>query len=263
MKKFISAILMLILILPISTDSQSSPTSVLSDGTLRRINVPILMYHYVSPLPADADDIRIGLTVEPHLLEAHLGYLRDARYNTISLNELHEALLIGTPLPENPIILTFDDSTIDHYTIAYPLLREYGFSGTFFVITGRADVNNPQHLSWAQIEEMSANGMYMEAHTKDHVGLSNRDHEFLVYQIMGSVESLEAHTNQQVTMFAYPAGRYDESTLQLMDTTNIWRAVTTERGSLHTTDNYYQLPRLRITGNLGVVGLQQLLNSAR
>lgn len=256
-------ILLLIFVMPIQATLQTSPTLILSDGTLRRINVPILMYHYVSPLPSDADTIRIGLTVEPDLFESHLAYLRDSDYSTISLIDLHQALLTGMSLPENSIILTFDDSYIDHYITVYPLLLEYGFSGTFFVITGRADTNDPNHLNWAQITEMSANGMQMEAHTKDHLGLSNRNHEFLVYQILGSVESLEAHTNREIMMFAYPAGQYDEAVLQAMESIGIWRAVTTERGVLHTSDNAYQLSRLRITGNLGAVGLEQLLNSAR
>jgi hypothetical protein len=62
-------------------------------------------------------------------------------------------------------------------------------------------------------------------------------------------------------MFAYPSGRYDDYTLNVLETLPVWRAVTTQHGSLYTTDNYLELPRLRVSGNMGVAGLAQLLNS--
>ena len=234
-----------------------------ADGTLRRIDVPILMYHYVSVLPPNADETRIGLTVEPVLFEAHLNYFSEAGFNIISLYDLHHALYTGYELPPNPVILTFDDGYIDHYTNVFPLLQFYGFTATFFVITGRADNNDLNHLNWSQIEEMSNAGMSMQAHTKDHLGLSGRDYDFLVYQILGSIESLQAHTGGTVNMFSYPAGHYDETTLEVVQSLPIFRAVTTQNGASHTTDNQFELPRLRITGNMSVTGLRQLLNSVQ
>lgn len=232
-----------------------------SDETLRRIYTPILMYHYISPLPADADDIRVELTVEPHLFRTHLQYLRDNGYSTISLYELNNALLVGAPLPEKPVILTFDDGHIDHYTYVFPMLKEFGFTGTFFIITEFADQNRYDYLSWAQIQEMAAAGMSMEPHTKSHVHLTERDRDFLVYQILGSLESLGAHLSTTPQMFAYPAGRYDDATLNILSELYIARAVTTQRGVYHTTDNKLEIPRLRISGNMSVFGLEQLLNS--
>jgi len=233
------------------------------DGTWRRIHVPILMYHYVSPLPADADAFRIDLTVEPPIFQAHLQYLSENGYTTISLYDLHQALNLGTPLPPNPIVLTFDDSYIDHYTVVYPLLRSFGFTGTFFVITGRADQNNPQHLSWSEIREMADGGMSMEGHTRTHQDLRSRDLDFLIFEIIGSLESIHGHINQPVRMFSYPAGRYDDDTLRVLNSSDVLRAVTTQNGAYHTTDNAMELRRLRINGNLSVAGLDQLLRSSR
>ena len=36
-------------------------------------------------------------------------------------------------LPENPLLLTFDDGYIDNFTFAFPLLEEFGFQGSFFI----------------------------------------------------------------------------------------------------------------------------------
>ena len=49
---------------------------VYSDGTIRKIRIPILMYHYVSPLPPDTDDIREGLTISPELFRSHIEFLK-------------------------------------------------------------------------------------------------------------------------------------------------------------------------------------------
>lgn len=233
------------------------------DGTLRRIYVPILMYHYVSPLPEDADDLRVNLTVEPHIFRQHLEYLQRQNYTAISLYELHDALLRGSELPQRPVILTFDDGHIDHYLTVFPLLRQFDFTATFFIITGRPDAGDSRYMSWAQIGEMAQAGMDMEGHTKNHLDLRSRSYDFLVYEILGSLESLASHTGWQPRMFAYPAGRYDEMTLSVAESIPLWRAVTTRHGAYHTTDNSLLLPRLRITGNMSTSGLAHLLESAR
>lgn len=243
------------------TPQSTTATTVIFDGTLRRIRVPILMYHYVSDLPPNADAIRIGLTVAPSMFRAHLQYLHDSGYTTISLYQLHEALLKGTKLPPKPIILTFDDSYIDHYFTVFPLLKEFSFTATFFVITGTADTHDPAHLSWVQISEMSDAGMSMESHTKTHAELEGRSYDFLVYQLLGSLQSLEAYTHKTPHMFAYPSGRYDAATLAVLQTLPVWRAVTTQHGALQTTDNMLELPRLRVSNDTGVSGLANLLNA--
>ena len=166
----------------------------------------------------------------------------------------------GAELPPNPVILTFDDGYAEHYNYVFPLLRDFGMTGTFFVITQFADNNSQNYLTWAQIEEMQAVGMSMEAHTKNHVDLRNRDFDYLVFEIVGSIESIEAHTGNHSRMFAYPVGRYDNSTLAVMASTDVLRAVTTQLGTWQTSDNRLEVPRMRITNETTVSGLIYLLN---
>jgi peptidoglycan/xylan/chitin deacetylase (PgdA/CDA1 family) len=229
------------------------------DGTLRRINVPILMYHYISEIPGGADQYRINLTITPGVFRQHVEYMFSEGYTTISMYDLNEALLTGKPLPIKPVILTFDDGYSDHYTHALPILQEFGFTGTFFIITARADANDPNHLNWEQIREMADAGMSMESHTKDHFDLRGRDEDFLVYQMLGSIESLEHYTGRPSRMFSFPIGHYDGRTLEVADSLPIWRAVTTENGSLHTTTNRLLLPRVRISNGMGAAAIASLL----
>lgn len=230
------------------------------DGTLRRIHIPILMYHYVSELPPNADNIRIRLTISPQIFRAHIQYLQSQGYHTLSLYEMNLALENGISLPPNPVILTFDDGYIDHYATVFPILQEYGFTGTFFVVSEFADNNRGGYLSWEQIIEMANAGMSIESHTKTHSDLRERSYDFLIYEILGSVESIAYHTGIEPRTFAYPIGRYDDNTFNVLSTTRILRAVTTESGTYHTTDNRLLLPRMRISNETTVSGLQYLLS---
>lgn len=260
MRRVVAALFILIAVAG-NVSAQSQAQDATGDGTLRRIRVPILMYHYVSPLPEDADDIRIGLTVAPETFRAQMERLRTEGFQTISLYDLHEALMWGRPLPAQPIILTFDDGYIDHYTTVFPILEEFEYTGTFFIITGRQDAGDPAYMSWEQIAEMAAAGMSMEPHTKTHRDLREREHSLLVYEMLGSRESLTAHADTVGRMLAYPVGRYDDLTLSVAAELDFARAVTTEPGALHTTDNRLQVTRLRINPDTGAAGLIQLIRS--
>ena len=68
-----------------------------ADDTRRRLRVPILMYHYVSEPPEDADRYRRDLSVTPEQLDAQLRWLRDNGYTVVSLDEVTLALRAGAP----------------------------------------------------------------------------------------------------------------------------------------------------------------------
>ena len=265
MKKQLPQIVLLLLSLTIAFNAataqnhQTLPTTN-GDGTLRRLRVPILMYHYVSELPTDADAIRVGLTVSPQMFRNHIEYLNIQGYSSVSLYEINLALEYGIPLPLHPVVLTFDDGHLDHYTNVFPLLNQYGFTGTFFIVSQFADDNRAGYMSWQQIAEMANAGMSMESHTKTHADLRERNYDFLIFEILGSIESIASHTGIEPRMFAYPVGRYDINTLTVLNSTRILRAVTTETGTTITTDNRLFLPRMRVTNETTISGLQYLLD---
>ena len=79
------------------------------------------MYHYLSDPPPRADRYRRDLSVSPAQFEEQLAYLKADGYQAISLYDLLYHLTLGWPLPEHPIIITFDDGYRDNYTSAFPL----------------------------------------------------------------------------------------------------------------------------------------------
>ncbi|MBK8135521.1 MAG: polysaccharide deacetylase family protein [Chloroflexi bacterium] len=229
------------------------------DGTLRRLHAPILMYHYVSELPPDADNLRRGLTVTPQQLRQHLEFMRSRHYAGVSLYEIYLALSQGHQLPPNPVAITFDDGYFDHLTNVLPALRDTGFIGTFFIITEYADNLRPGYLTWDQVNQIAAAGMEIASHSKTHVDLQTANHDSLVYEILGSIESIQANIGSTANIFAYPMGRYDDRTLDMLRQNRIKAAVTTAHAATHTTDGLLELARLRVQNTTGVPGLEVLL----
>ena len=252
--------LMLLLIAPFADAAAQGQQILPADGTLRRLRLPILMYHYISPIPPEADNYRRELTVEPELFAAHMAYLAENGYTTVTLLDLYHALVTGMALPAKPIILTFDDGYRDHYEYALPILLEYGFRATFFIIAGYVDEGYPAHLTWAQVVAMDAGGMDMESHSKYHRDLRGKTFDFLVYEMLGSYETLEAKLGEPPQAFSYPSGFYDEDAVSVLASTPYRFAVTTESGSWHTTDDLLTLKRLRVYGNMPVANLAVMLN---
>jgi peptidoglycan/xylan/chitin deacetylase (PgdA/CDA1 family) len=207
------------------------------------------MYHYISEPPAGTGKIRQDLSVPPERFAAHLRVLREHGYTAITLDDLALALQVGEPLPEKPVILTFDDGYRDHYEHAFPLLREYGYSGTFFLVTGMIDEGHPDYVTWEQVIEMDAGGMAMEAHGYTHVDLRKRSADYLVWQVLGAKEAIEARTNKPVRFFCYPSGWYDAMTVRVLHSAHYWGAVTTRSGAEHHSERMFEMPRIRVHGH--------------
>ncbi len=236
-------------LLPTFTSTPTPTTPPTPDHVQRTSSVPILMYHYISDPPAGADRYRLDLSVTPANFEAQLAWLVQNGYHTVTLYDLYNYLAAGYPLPDKPIILTFDDGYQDAHDIAMPLLQKHGCVGVFFVLTGPADRDGAGgYLTWKQIAAMSAAGMDIELHSREHYDLRNRSNEFLVYQIWGGKQSIEAHTQKPVHWIAYPSGRYDSSVILVLKSADFWGALTTQSGHIHTTSTLFELPRIRIRG---------------
>ena len=223
--------------------SQLEPTP---DGVARTVKVPILMYHYISVPPADADIYRVDLSVPPDLFAAHLDRLQAEGYTTISLYQLLAHLTQGAPLPEKPVVITFDDGYRDAYENAFPLLRAHGMTATFFVITDFIDEQRPLYLSWDMAREMLAAGMSIESHSRNHFTLKGQNDDYLVWQALGSLETLQYELGVRPRFISYPAGDYDQRTIDVFKSANYWAGLTTEQGTEQSSEHPFELERIRV-----------------
>jgi peptidoglycan/xylan/chitin deacetylase (PgdA/CDA1 family) len=245
---------------PLPTSSVTAPLPTPANGLTATVKVPILMYHYISDPPEDADIYREDLSVTPAAFREQLQYLADNGYTPIDLYDLSLAVTRQKALPPKPVILTFDDGYLDQYTNAFPLLQEFGFTGTFFIITGFVDNQNPAYMSWPMITQMGAAGMRIESHSRSHPDLSEAGRDELIWQILGSQETLAAHIGYTPRFFCYPGGRYSDETIEMLQELDFWGAVTTAGGVMHTYADRYEWSRVRMRNTTTLPVFAALLN---
>jgi peptidoglycan/xylan/chitin deacetylase (PgdA/CDA1 family) len=236
------------------------PAPQLTDNISFTIKVPILMYHYVSTPPDFEDELRVRLSTEPVAFREQMRYLAENGYTTIDLYDLHLAITNQVELPEKPVILTFDDGHRDHYTNVFPVLQEFGLKGTFFIITEFVDQGYETYLTWEMIREMALAGHRMEPHTKTHPDLRGQSRDYLIYQILGSQQTLEYHIGYLPRYFAYPGGGFDDRAIAVLQELGFWGAVSTLGGKWHSYDDRYIWERLRIRYNMPLPEFVDLVN---
>jgi peptidoglycan/xylan/chitin deacetylase (PgdA/CDA1 family) len=229
------------------------------DGVTRTVRVPILMYHYLSTPPADADIYRQDLSVPPELFAAHLERMLADGYTAISLYDLQAHLMQGAPLPDKPVVITFDDGYRDNYDNAFPLLRARGMTATFFVVTDFIDEERPAYLTWDMAREMHAGGMSIESHGRNHASLQGRDADFLVWQALGSLETIEYELGVRPRFVSYPAGEFDQRTIDIFASANYWAGATTVQGATHSSADPFRLTRVRVRNTTTPDELSRLL----
>lgn len=232
---------------PIPTEAAADPPLPTPMGVYSwTLKVPILMYHYISEPPPDSDIYRVDLSVSPDAFRQQMAYLSENGYTPVDLNTLSLAIVNRATLPEKPVILTFDDGYSDIYENAFPILQEVGFEGTFFVITEFIDQKREGYLTWEMVEEMSRAGQRIESHSKTHPDLALKSRDGLIYELLGSQETIAAHTGIRPRYLCYPAGSYNDDVIQILKELDYWGAVTTQSGTWHGFDDRFEWRRVRM-----------------
>lgn len=203
---------------------------------------PILMYHRVD-VDRPADAVGRELTISPARFAGQLAYLKSRGITGISMEQLQERLKSGAPL-DHVVVLTFDDGYADQYTYALSLLRRYRDAATFYIITSTVD--EPRHLTWSQLRRMRALGQDIAAHGVVHDDLSLMPGPEQRLQIDGSLRLLRQQLHAAVTSYAFPSGRFNRRTLQLVRQAGVDFAVTTDRRYVIAPENRFELPRVRV-----------------
>lgn len=147
---------------------QVSPAAATTAGPEEGIPVPVVMYH--SLLPGGNSDF----VIDPALFEQDLIYLQQQGYTTVTVADLIAYVHEGKPLPEKPVMLTFDDGYYNNYLYAHPLLKQYGMRAVLspigsvseFYSDHPAEQDKPRyaHVTFAQLNEMVQSGVWEIQH---------------------------------------------------------------------------------------------------
>jgi peptidoglycan/xylan/chitin deacetylase (PgdA/CDA1 family) len=156
--------------------------------------------------------------------------------------------------------ITFDDGYVDNLTNALPVLQQYGFSSTCYLVAGMLGKENvwdkefkdPHALmSVEQVEQWLQGGQDIGAHTVQHVNLKNTSPTAAKKEVKDSKTALEEVFKRSVTDFCYPYGAYTEEIVQVVRTSGFSTATTTERRVVDAmTDSMFLLPRLFINNKI-------------
>lgn len=202
-----------------SSFTTSQPEQIITEEVYKKplmgqtITVPVIVYHSIRPGYSGETDMVKRYTTNPDIFEKELIYLKEKNYNVISFDEMLKYFDTGKPLREKSVILTFDDGWESQYKYAFPLLKKYGFTGTFFIFTNA--IGHKHFMTWDQIKEMDAAGMIIGGHTKTHPYLTKIiDPNKLADEINGGKKIIEEHLGKTIQTFAYPFGLYNDAVVQ-------------------------------------------------
>lgn len=220
-------------------------------------HVPVLMYHMVDTNVPSRDLITLHLTVMAPAFEAQVKLLRSAGYRPLSLDDVWAGLNGRTPLPRGAI-LTFDDGYLDNYTVAFPILKKYGWTGTFFVVT--STIGTRGHMTPAQLDEMSRAGMSIESHGQHHIDFSLLPLGAARTELSKSKQIIAGWSGKPVAFFAYPAGRFTPALERLLAELGYHGALTEIPGYVTPASRPFALERVRVDHDDSLVSFAHKLN---
>lgn len=218
-----------LLLLPVLTAARalSVPVTVPEE---EGICLPIIMYHEVKPCKACKDAIL------PEELEEDLRYLAREGYHPVTMTQVIDYVYSGAELPENPIVLSFDDGYRNNYQYVLPLLQKFQVQIVLSII-GKSTMDFSKYpcsdceyayVTWDQLNEMLDTGLVeVQNHTYDlheyslrgrigctrMAGETEEEYEKLLMGDIGGLQQLIAqNTGRTPNTFAYPYGKRSETT---------------------------------------------------
>lgn len=229
-----------------------------SAGVIRAISwvnrkrVPILCYHSVI-------DSEHHILSDPHkqhiplpLFLQHLDYLQKY-HRVLSLNDFQRARRENRPLPDNAVVLTFDDGFQDFATVVAPHLISRSLPATVFVITDRAYGNLPPNgetfLTWEEIRELVKSGLDVGSHTCGHPRLTDLALPDVMRELSESQAAVRIHTQQPEVALSYPFGLTSEQIARLASSAGYSCAIAADCGPNPQKVNLHALSRTVIASD--------------
>ncbi len=176
--------------------------------------IPALMYHSIGTVPEGWSP---DLCVPPAAFEEHLKYLKEQGFNVITAPQAM-ILLKSRQNVMNTVILTFDDGYEDNYTIAFPLLKKYGFLGNFYIVGKDVGLVTNQvgvirYMDFSQLKEMHRQGMEIGSHTMSHDPLTTMKPNFVPWEIYQPLNLFYEKMGFWISGIAFPNGAYNDSVI--------------------------------------------------
>ncbi|MGN1092680.1 MAG: polysaccharide deacetylase family protein [Monoglobaceae bacterium] len=239
----------------------------------KNIKVPILLYHHITNDELTEEN-SISL-ISPYDFRLHMTAIK-TNFTPISLRQYCEYVLCddgSVDIPNNPIIITFDDGYSSNYELGYPILKELNIPATIFVVTdtvgavaGEGKVNY-SHFTWEQAREMEASGLIeIQSHTVSHVKVDELNFAEQVRQLRKSKYDIEKNLGHKCDMIAFPYGHYDENVKRIAKNSGYDVHLLVDDKTLESdyevnlpSEGLENLTRMTIAGNMGNVNVIEII----
>lgn len=210
--------------------------------------LPILAYRRISLDGLNA--------ITPQVFEQQLQYLKENGYYSAILENWQNAQLTKTPLPGKAVLITFDGGYLDFFTYAFPLLKQFNFTATVFIVAEsigktnsweKAEFEQVQLMGWPEIRQLRDAGIEFGAMSATHQPLTAFSPTEIVREAAKSRAILERGLGKSVRYFAYPYGDVDKIVEHLIGASGYTFGVSYGSNFSNFDDSLMSLPRLQVT----------------
>lgn len=224
-------------------------------STLVTDKLPILCYRRVTPERSAATEAH---RVSPEAFEEQLRYFRDLGYYGVGLAQWRRALRDRKPLPGRALAFTFDGGYEEFLHVAWPLLREYGFPATVFLVAETVsrkavadDLYSEQvsHLSWKELRRLARAGIDFGSLSCTRRPLTALSVAEVVREGARSRLLLQRGLGKRIDAFAYPHGHWDEVVAHVIGGSGYVFGLTCRPSRCTLSDSPLELPRIEVSGS--------------
>jgi peptidoglycan/xylan/chitin deacetylase (PgdA/CDA1 family) len=208
--------------------------------------IPILTYHSI-------DSSGSVISTAPENFRRQMEVLRRSSTQVLSLKDVALHLRERKIFPENAVVITFDDGFRNVFKVAFPVLKDFGFRPTIFLVTSFCGKDNRWYgqpdripilelMSWDEIAQMSE-FIDFGVHTASHPDLTQLQEKRLEEEILGAQQCLEERTGVKKQAFAYPYGKQTKPAKDLVQK-HFFAGCSTEMDFVSLDSDIYFLPRI-------------------
>lgn len=242
----------------VEKDSIATVTKADLATMLAKKEVPVLCYHHIRDFRPGESERMKGYEVTPAAFAEQMKALADSGYHSILPDQLYNYLVYGADLPSKPVMITFDDTDLEQFTIGATEMNKYGFKGVYFIMT--ISLNRPRYMSRDQLKQLSDEGHLIAGHTWDHHMVTKYKGADWDTQLVKPKVQLEAITGKKVDYFAYPFGLWNKEAIPEIESHGYKMAfiLSTKRDS---TQPLYTIRRMIVPGTWSTPGMMKAMKS--
>ncbi|MFC9629716.1 polysaccharide deacetylase family protein [Streptomyces mirabilis] len=220
------------------------------------------MYHSIAAAPNDATR---ELSVGPEAFAEQMALLGDQGFTPVDTAALAARWRSDGPLPERPVLITFDDGYEGVHRHGLPVLAKHGFAATLFVSTGwikgAYDTGGglDAMLSWAQVRELAAEQVEIGGHSHTHPQLDQLSDDALRFEVLRCKEIIADELGSRPASFAYPYGYSSRRVRQVVRETGFAQSLAVGNGLARRRQGPYALQRVTVRRGTGIEEFERLV----